>query len=303
MYVMVLNVFVYAHDALMLLLYYSKTLGRRYSLKVTVLGAAGWWLVHSAVRLPAIYLSDDYNLTVITILQNVVMLIYLLVFYGSSVVKKLLAYMLLLSVLGIGECATMLLAGNLFDMGSKPLELGSEFTAAGLLIGRPVAILSFYIAFQIWNILQRSIWVRGGRQWLCALLPLSQAFLFWYLNEAYIFKVKMLPAPVLLGVILGFAADIYMFFIFDRAQERENMEERLRLQEHLHEMEKLRYDRLCASMEETARLRHDFQNYLLALRAMPETDGPGKEDRDGFPAEDGKSEQTDKRKGEDSLCT
>ena len=59
-----------------------------------------------------------------------------------------------------------------------------------------------------------------------------------------------------------------MFFIFDRAQERENMEERLRLQEHLHEMEKLRYDRLCASMEETARLRHDFQNYLLVLRAM-----------------------------------
>ena len=39
MYVMILNILVYAHDSLMVMLYYCKTLGRRYSMKVTVLAA------------------------------------------------------------------------------------------------------------------------------------------------------------------------------------------------------------------------------------------------------------------------
>ena len=41
MYVMVLNVLAYAHDALMVTLYYSRTLGRRYSVKITALILAG----------------------------------------------------------------------------------------------------------------------------------------------------------------------------------------------------------------------------------------------------------------------
>lgn len=268
MYVILLNVLVYAHDSLMLLLYYSKTLGRKYSLKITILGAIGWWVLHSAVKLPAVYLLQEYNLTLITIVQCVIMMVYLAAFYNSSFAKKLLAYMLLLSVLGIGEFVTALLVGNMFEMGNSPLELGSAYTAAGLLIARPIAVLAFYIAFQIWNLLQHSAWVRGGRQWVCVLLPLSQAFLFWYLNEVYIFEMKQLPISALAGIILGFAAELYMFVIFEQAREKERMEEELRLQKHRHEIEKARYERLRISLEETACLRHDYQNYLLALRAV-----------------------------------
>ncbi len=268
MYVMVLNILAYAHDALMLLLYYSKTLGRRYSLRTTALGAAAWWVVQSAVRIPVTYFLEDYHVTAGTIAQCVIMAVYLLLFYGSSVVKKLLAYMLLLAVLGIGECATVLLAGSIFEIGSQPLELGSEYTAAGLLIARPISVFCFYTAFQIWNLFRHSSWVRGGRQWLCVLLPVSQVFLFWYINEVYIFGSEPFSIPVLAGIVLGFAADIYMLLIFDLAYERERVEKELRFQKHLHEIEQIRYDRLRASTEEVSRLRHDFQNYLLALRAI-----------------------------------
>ena len=69
MYVMVLNVLAYAHDALMVTLYYSRTLGRRYSVKITALAAAGWWIVQSAGKLPAMYLADEYNMSTIMVVQ------------------------------------------------------------------------------------------------------------------------------------------------------------------------------------------------------------------------------------------
>ena len=67
MYVMILNILVYAHDSLMVMLYYCKTLGRRYSMKVTVLAAVIWWVVQSASKLPFMYLAEDYNMNVIMV--------------------------------------------------------------------------------------------------------------------------------------------------------------------------------------------------------------------------------------------
>ena len=278
MFVLILNILIYGHDALMLLLYYSKTLKRRYSLKITVMGTVGWWILQSACKLPPMYLGEDYNMTFIMIAQCLLMLIYLLIFYSSSMAKKFPAFMLVTATLGVAEFTTILIAGNFADFGSRPLQLGSEFTTMGLLIMRPLAVLAYFGAFLIWNILQRSSWVRGGRQWLCALLPFSQLFLLWYLTEAYTNELEGLPALVLAGVFLAVAGDIYMFIVFDQAQEREQIERELSLQKHLHELEQVRYDRLRDTQEETARLRHDFQNYLLTLRSMSrkEAEGEGK---------------------------
>lgn len=272
MYVMILNILVYAHDSLMLMLYYSKTLGHRYSMKVTVLATIGWWIFQSVSKLPFMYLTDDYNLNWIMVVQCALMIIYMHFFYCLSFTKKLLSFMLLAVALGMGEFTSILIAGNIFDIGSRPLEFGSDFTVAGLLIMRPLATLAYYVAFLVWNMLQHTRWVRGSRQWLCMILPLSQVFLLWYLTEIYTEAKRTLPVPVLAGVFLAIFADIYMLVIFDRAQEREHMEEELRLQRHLYEMEQVRYNKLCMSMEETARLRHDFQNYLLALRATSKMD-------------------------------
>lgn len=277
MYVMVLNVLAYAHDALMVTLYYSRTLGRRYSMKITALAAAGWWIVQSASKLPAMYLADEYNMSMIMVVQCLSMFAYLFPFYRSTLVKKLSAFMLVAAALGVAEFTSILIAGTVFDIGSRPMQPGSAFTAAGLLIMRPLATLAYYAAFQVWNLLQHSSWIRGGRQWLCVILPLSQIFLLWYLTEAYTEESATLPLPALAGVFLAFAADIYMVVIFDQAQKREQMENELRIRKRLYEVEQLRYDRLRSSQEETARLRHDFQNYLLVLRGLLEKEHSGEE--------------------------
>ena len=49
------------------------------------------------------------------------------------------------------------------------------------------------------------------------------------------------------------------------------------IRKRLYEVEQLRYDRLRSSQKETARLRHDFQNYLLVLRGLLEKEHSGEE--------------------------
>ena len=303
MFTIIFMMLAYGHDGIMLLIYFSRTLGRKYSLRLTAAGTAAWWAVTCGFKILSMFKGDEYQTILLMVLPYVTLGIYLAAFFSSSAAKKLLAAALNIAALGCMEMLTFMLTETVVGVENRPLEVNAWATELGLLVMRPLSVLAFYMAFAIWRLLTGNRWIKGGRLWLCILLPLGQCMFMWYLCTSYLYQGEAIPFAALAGTILGLLADVFMFLIFDRAWERENMEERLRLQEHLHEMEKLRYDRLCASMEETARLRHDFQNYLLALRAMPETDGPGKEDRDGFPAEEGKSEHTDKRKGIDSLCT
>lgn len=268
MYVIILNILVYAHDALMVMLYYSRLLGRRYSMRTTALGAAGWCLLLCAVKLPLLYLADSFSASILMIMQCLLMFAYLHFFYCSSFAKKMLAFLLLVATLGTAEFVTVLIAGNLMGTENKAIEAGSEFTAFTLLLMRPMAILAYYSAFQIWNLLQKSTWIRGNRQWLCVILPLSQTFLLWYLNEIYTMEMKIPPFCVFIGIFLGLGADIYMYVIFDRMQKQEEVEDEVRLQKHLLEMEQLRYEKFRESLDETSRLRHDFQNYLLTLRSL-----------------------------------
>lgn len=271
MYVIAIHILAYAHDVLMAMLYFSKTLGRRHSMKITVLATAGLWILMCAYKLPALYLnSQDYNSNLLVVVQTFLTLTYLLAFYKSSFVKKLLAFLLMTAALGVAEFTTVLITGTIWETEGGAIEVSPSFLVAGLLLVRPLVTLGYYAAFQIWNALQRSFWIRGSRQWLCIILPLSQAFLLWYLADMYPREMELFPVSVLAGVILGFAADIYMFVIFEQAQKREQTEHEICLQKHLYELECLRYNRLKESLEEAARLRHDFQNYLLVIRSMAE---------------------------------
>ena len=134
MYVMILNIPVNAHDSLMVMLYYCKTRGRRYSMQVTVLAAVIWWVVQSAIKLPFMYLAEVYNMNVIMVVQCAVMIAYLLIFYGSSLAKKLLAFLLLSSALGVGVGNSILFVGHIVVHGRRPCVRWSGLYLSGALI-------------------------------------------------------------------------------------------------------------------------------------------------------------------------
>ena len=267
-----LSILVYGHDSLMLLIYFSKTLGRRYSLKITSAASAVWWVLQCLCKLPVMYFADSYNMTVIMVLQCSLIGVYLFLCYGSSPAKKILAMLLLTVALGMAEIITILITENFAEAGERILEAGSQFTALGLLVMRPLAVLAYFTAFLIWKLLDRASWLKDSRQWLCVLLPLGQVFLLWYFMEVYIDGMRKFSMFSVAGALLSIFADSYMFVVFQREQERENIEKELRLQRHLNELEQIRYCSIRESQEEMARLRHDYQNYLLVLDAVAKTE-------------------------------
>ncbi|MCD8151372.1 MAG: hypothetical protein LUE92_17885, partial [Clostridiales bacterium] len=83
-------------------------------------------------------------------------------------------------------------------------------------------------------------------------------------------RMETVPFVTLLGFVVAVAADSWMVYVFNQAWRREKVETELRLQKHLYEMERLRYERLEENRKETDRIRHDYQNYSLMLRELLE---------------------------------
>lgn len=268
MFTIILMMLAYGHDGLLLFLYFSRTLGRKCSLKKTVIGTVAWWAATCALKILSMYEGDEYQTFLLMFLPYLILGIYMKIFYSSSAARKLLAAALNVMTLGCMEMLTFMITEAVVGIESRPLETGALSTELGLLVMRPLSMLAFYLAFLIWKLLMGNRWIQGGRLWLCILLPLGQCMFMWYFCTSYLYQGEAIPALALAGVFLGIAADIFMFLIFDRAWERECVEEELRLQKRRYQIEQDRYDRLRQLLEETARLRHDYQNYLLALRAV-----------------------------------
>lgn len=70
------------------------------------------------------------------------------------------------------------------------------------------------------------------------------------------------------GLFLGIFADIYMFLLFDRMHAKKEAEKELVHLKYQYELEQLRYEELIAVQEETEKIKHDFQNYLIVLNNM-----------------------------------
>ena len=70
------------------------------------------------------------------------------------------------------------------------------------------------------------------------------------------------------GCILGLIADVYMLLLFVRLSKKNETKKQLEGLKHQQELEQMRYEQLKKSQEETAKIRHDFQNYILTLKRM-----------------------------------
>ena len=72
------------------------------------------------------------------------------------------------------------------------------------------------------------------------------------------------------GLLLSVATEIGVFELLERAEERNRLESELRQMQHYYDMEQIHYEQLRELQEQTARIRHDFQNHLLMLQNMEE---------------------------------
>ncbi len=271
---LILSTSAYLYDFILLMLYFSGCLGRRFSRMVTFLGTVACWVAFCCFKLLPVY-QADYNPTLPALFQLLVLGFYLCFFFGSSLPKKLLAALLQLATLSLLEFFTMRLLYTVIQPG-EPVPIDSPILALGTLIMIPLALLVCVFNYDLWKLFESRQWkwTHSRLQWICLLLPLGQGLLLTDYIRIYLNAIEQIRVSVLLGILLSMLADAGMFFLLEEAAEQSRLEEALRLQKRLYQREKYHYEELMQTQQETAKLRHDYQNYLLMLQELKKEDTP-----------------------------
>ena len=130
-----------------------------------------------------------------------------------------------------------------------------------------ITLGTFFIVW-IWKVIEQRQWKYEKYQWICIVLPISQYFILQSTAMRYSLNAEPLPLFVILGFVFGVITDIYMFFLFDQLNHRNQAASELKRMKYQYELEQIRYEQLKAGQEETAKIRHDFQNYIMTLKRM-----------------------------------
>lgn len=271
---LILSVAAYLYDFFLLMLYFSGCLGRRFSKRETILGTIACWLAFWCFKLLPIY-QADYNPTFMAFFQIFVLGCYLCFFFSSSLPKKVLATLLYIGTTSLLEFFTMRFLYTLIQP-ETPIAPDSPIMALGTLIMIPLVLIACVVDYDLWMLFESRPWkwTHSGLQWISLILPLGQGLLLTDYIRIYLNNMGHIRVSVLLGILLSMLADAGVLFLLEEAAEQSRLEEELRLQERLYQREKLRYEELIQIQQETAKLRHDYQNYLLMLQELKEEEKP-----------------------------
>ena len=163
----------------------------------------------------------------------------------------------------LGLNLTSRIVGN-YDL----LVIGSNFNMVAVCVSTPIITTGMFLLTKMWGILKSEEWKITRKEWPCVMLPVSQMFWLWHMIIVYSVNYKSIPVLMLIGSILGLAADIYMLVLFVNLNKKNEAERQLKELNHLYQLEQMRYEQLKENQEEAAKIRHDFQNYILALKQM-----------------------------------
>ena len=185
--------------------------------------------------------------------------------FKASLCKRILAVTFFWSYEFLGEFIALKVAyaitGEL-----TILQLGSAFMNLSLVLMMVYSALFFYPLLWIWDKMRNV-------EWLMLLFPLSQ----FVLSSTYVVRCESIHSVVSfaagLGMLLGVVGDCYMFSLFYLRERRKRVEHEIRNIRYLWERERIRYKELEERQKDSARIRHDFQNYLLMLQKITRENG------------------------------
>jgi len=189
------------------------------------------------------------------------MLTYLIWMFRDPLWRKVLALILNYSLTLVGQELTLPLMDSMKINFNEDLSTPSMFYFYS--VGSCINLCLFAIVAVIW----RRIMFKSrlsNKAWLFLLFPISQMFLLWnvqakYKDGIYIYNGNIY---VILGVIIGFIADIILLYMVLTQGEKEEMACRLQETEYLRKVEEVHYQSIEARREELAKVRHDFNNQL-----------------------------------------
>ena len=243
---------------------YTYLLGMKYSTKITVLGTIAMWIFDVCVKLiPQAFFALE-NVAVIELAMFLSTGAYIGIFYYGTVVKKLLVFFLY-SIVQMGMDMLGYQLSGIVLGNYEFLTVNYKHTLVLAVCSTVFIIMGTMIFVWIWKMIEYRKYNFYTYQWICTVFPLSQLMILQSMTTKSIIENLSIPIGRILGYFIGIIAIIYMFVIFNRLNEKKGVELELEQLMHQYELEKLRFEEMKINQEETAKIRHDFQNYVLTL--------------------------------------
>jgi len=259
----------WAYSIMLMAAFFCLTLERRYSVKATILGTVGYYIVTCILRVPVFLNSGIQYLFLLNAASILVLFLYQIACFRARWQLRILSVTIILVFMSTVE----LIAGRLGVMivGSVTML---DFDSRGWIVSCLLCFLltgfTIYPVVWIWHLFLKIKWEQNMKSWLSILFPISQYIVMEsYLENYWINDVSM-SYIVIVGLMIGILADFYMFILFYIENQRIRAEKELAKQKHLYELERLRYENILEGQKEASRIRHDFQNYILTIRGLSE---------------------------------
>lgn len=104
----------------------------------------------------------------------------------------------------------------------------------------------------------------GGYMWLVVTFPFSQIFMM----NLYSGVTTVVKPIGIIGAGIGLVADFLLIIFLEKEHKGSRWADELEEEKQLLAYEKMAYQDLVFRQEEIAQLRHDYQNQLMALKAL-----------------------------------
>lgn len=257
----------YLYTDMLLIYVFGNICGFKYSKKITVLGTIALWMSDCILKIFPQYIFGIQITGYLNVLMIITSVIYCFALYNSSMLKKILVLLIYIFAQASMDVLGMNIAGILTGEYAF-LDVNSNFTVVMICCSAITITLGTVIFVWLWKLLERKNWSISKFQWLCLMLPLSQYIVIQSMAIFYTQHSEAIPTIVGGGLILGLLADIYMMLLFEKSNRNKLVEKELQQLKHQYELEQLRYEQLKAGQEETVKIRHDFQNYIMTLKRM-----------------------------------
>lgn len=202
-------------------------------------------------------------------LQMLTIFSYLALAFRDKWWKKLISFALYVVVAHIAEFIALPIVTSMglmynYDFHSYDVFIFQMLTCISSVCLSVVVVL-------VWNAVTKR--QRPPRNvWVFVLFPLSQMMLIWNLNEVMLFSLPSVEEQLItaLGLTLGFAADLALFYVLMRQGERDALARQVYELEQLRQTELLHYQSIETRREEMAKIRHDFNNQLTTALYLTE---------------------------------
>lgn len=257
----------YLYTDFLFIYVYESICGLRYSKKITVLGTILLWISDCVLKILPQYIIGIQVSGVLNTIMLFTGIVYILLMFDSSALKKILLFFIYMIVQAGMDLLGMNIAGMLTGEYAF-LDSSSNFTFVMLGCSSITITLGSVFFVWLWKVFERRNLKISKLQWLCLLLPASQYAMLQGTALRYAQLGSAIPVSVGVGLIIGLFADMYMLFLLENSNRKKMAENELQQLKKQYELEQVRYEQLRESQEETAKMRHDFQNYVLALKQM-----------------------------------